>query len=349
MQWMIYGAYGYTGELIARQAIAQGERPVLAGRNETRLKALAEELALPYRVVSLSDTEELHQALTDVDLVVHSAGPFEVTAPPMLEACLATKTHYLDITGELDVFEQAFKLDQRARDAGVVLCPGVGFDVIPTDCVASRLKAALPDASHLELGFDSRSRMSRGTAKTSVRRLGEGGAVRQQGQIRNVPLAYKAKEIDFGGGRKMAMTIPWGDVSTAFHSTGIPNIEVYIPASPKLVKRMRKMNWLRWILRTETAKNYLSKKVDEQPAGPKDEEREKYDTWVWGQATNDQGQQETLRVRVENGYTLTSKGAVVMARHVLQTLPAGGFYTPSQLYGADLIEQFRTDQTATHS
>lgn len=340
MQWMIYGAYGYTGELIAKEAISHQQQPILAGRNSEKVTELANSLGLEARSFALESVGQVAKQLKDIDLVVHCAGPFELTAEVMMKACIASKTHYLDITGELEVFELAARFNQQALDAGVVLCPGVGFDVIPTDCVAAQLKQQMPDATHLRLGFDSRSRMSRGTAKTSVRRIGEGGAVRINGKITNVPLAYKAEKIDFGGGEKLAMTIPWGDVSTAYYSTGIGNIEVFIPAHPKLVSRMRRMNWFRWLLRTEMMKNWLMKKIDSQPAGPKDEEREKYYTWVWGEAKNDQGDVITLRKQVLNGYTLTAQGAVTMAMHVLANPPAGGFYTPSKLYGADLVEKF---------
>lgn len=340
MKYMIYGATGYTGELIAKEAIARNQTPILAGRNPEKVAALANELGLTSKSFALESVSQVAAELADVDLVIHCAGPFELTAEVMMKACIASKTHYLDITGELDIFELAASFHEQAQVAGVVLCPGVGFDVIPTDCVAAQLKAQLPDATHLKLGFDSRSRMSRGTAKTSARRIGEGGSVRKNGKIVTVPLAYKAEKIDFGGGEKLAMTIPWGDVSTAYHSTGIGNIEVYIPASPKLVSRMRKMNWLRWLFRMEFMKNWLMKKIDAQPAGPKDEERAKYYTWVWGEASNAKGDVVTLRKQVLNGYTLTAKGAITMATHVLSNPQSGGFTTPSKQYGADLVEQF---------
>lgn len=341
MTWMIYGAYGYTGELVAQYAKERGEQPLLAGRNETKLKAIADRLELPYRVVDLNDKQGLTAALKDVELVVHCAGPFEVTAQPMIDACLQTQTHYLDITGELAVFELAHSHDAEAKKAGVVLCPGVGFDVIPTDCVAAQLKQKLPDATALKLGFESLSRMSRGTAKTSVRRLGEGGAVRRSGTIVNVPLAYRTQRVDFGNGEKLAMTIPWGDVSTAFYTTGIPDIEVYIPASPNLVKRLKRMNYFRWLLRFNWVKNWLEKKIEQQPAGPNEEQLEKAITYVWGEARNAEGKVVTVREKVMNGYKLTSRGAVDVALHVIANKPEGGYFTPANLCGAELIERYR--------
>lgn len=343
MNWMIYGANGYTGTLVAEYAKQQGLTPILAGRNSEAIHQLAAQLELPSCIVDLHDQAALLQALAKVDIVVHCAGPFEVTAAPMIEACLASKTHYVDITGELSVFELAHAHHERAQQAGVVLCPGVGFDVIPTDCVAAKLKQEMPDATELTLGFDSVSRMSRGTAKTSVRRLGEGGAVRRNGIITPVPLAYHTRHIDFGRGEKLAMTIPWGDVSTAYYTTGIENIEVYIPASPNLVKKLKRLNWLRWLLRFEGVKKFLEKKIEQQPAGPNEQQLEQAITYVWGEVKNAAGASKTLRIKVMNGYKLTSRGAVDVAMHIVTQNPQGGYYTPSQLCGAALVESYYVD------
>lgn len=340
MRFLIYGAYGYTGKLIAQHAKKMGYNPVLAGRSKAKVQQLAERLELPWLAFGLDNHDEIVESLTDISLVINCAGPFSATAPPMIQACLSARVHYLDITGELDTFEYAHSQHQAAKDAGIVLCPGVGFDVIPTDCVAARLNALMPNAVSLKLGFDSRSRMSQGTAKTSVERLAIGGAVRENGVIKNVPLAYKAETIDFGDGEKYAMTIPWGDVATAYYTTEIPNIEVYIPASPTLVKRLRRLNWVRWLLGFKPVQNWLKKKVDQQPAGPDEKEREKHPTYVWGEISNAKGHTETLRVKVKNGYTLTAYGAVDICQFVLHHTPAGGYYTPSRLYGAKLLDKY---------
>lgn len=343
MKWMIYGATGYTGELIAHYAKRMGYRPVLAGRNKHKVETLASRIDMPWRAFNLDHADEVAAQLEDIDLVIHCAGPFEITAEPMLEACLHAQTHYLDITGEIAVFELAHSLRQRAEEAGIIICPGVGFDVIPTDCIAARLNAQMPNATHLALGFDSSSRMSRGTALTSIRRIGDGGAVREDGVIKNVPLAYKTRRINFGDGEKMAMTIPWGDVATAHYSTGIPNVEVYVPASPRLIKRMQRINLIRWAFKIPFVRKQLEKKVEKAPAGPEAKEREQHYTWVWGEARNAAGDVIILREKVLNGYTLTSRGSVELAIYVLRNKLPPGFYTPSRLYGAKLIDRFLVD------
>ena len=335
--WMIYGANGYTGELIAREAVSRGLQPVLAGRTAAKVEQLAASLGLQARIFDLAEAAATSRGVEGMGLVLHCAGPFSATAAPMMAACLAMRAHYLDITGEISVFEHARTLDVAARAAGIVVCPGVGFDVIPTDCVAAALKAALPDATHLVLGFDSRSGFSPGTAKTSVEGLAQGGKVRKDGRIISVPLAYKTRRIDFGDGEKLAVTIPWGDVSTAYATTGIPNIEVYIPGSPAMVARLRRANWLRWLIGTGLAQRFMKRRIDRTVKGPSAAKRDAQPTFVWGEATNARGDKRTARIKTANGYSLTVTGALAVAEHLLANDVPGGAYTPAKLIGPDLV------------
>ncbi|NQD36347.1 NAD(P)H-binding protein [Permianibacter sp. IMCC34836] len=335
--FLIYGANGYTGELIARQAKLQGLQPVLAGRNRGKLEALANELGFAYRVFALETPAQIAAQLTGIETVLHCAGPFSATAAPMMAACLQAKVNYLDITGEISVFEHAQTLDAAAKQAGVVICPGVGFDVVPTDCVASALKAALPDATQLALGFDSRSSFSPGTAKTSVEGLAQGGKIREGGVIKTVPLAAKTRRIDFGNGEKLAMTIPWGDVSTAYHSTGIPNIEVYIPASPALVSKLKRLNWIRALLGLGFVQAFMKKQIEKKVRGPSESVRSQARTYVWGEARNASGASKTARIEVPNGYTLTVHAALAVVAHLEHYKGPGGAFTPSRLVDANLI------------
>lgn len=338
-KWMIYGAYGYSGELIAREAVRQGLSPILAGRNEAKLAALANELQLPFQAFSLDDAAALHSNLAEMTLVLHCAGPFSATSAPMIEACLQTKTHYLDITGEIAVFEHAHAQNERAKQAGVILCPGVGFDVIPTDCLAQTLKNALPDATHLALGFDSRSSMSAGTAKTSVEGLKMGGRIRRDGKIVRVPLAYQTRRINFGKREKLAVSIPWGDVSTAFYSTGIPNIEVYVPISPKAVRGMKLLRIFQPFLGLTPVQNFLKKRIDKKVAGPSAAEREKAVTYVWGEVRNAGGERKTGRIQTANGYQVTIFGSLEIAKKLLNGVTQRGSLTPSQLMGSDFVSE----------
>lgn len=254
----------------------------------------------------------------------------------MMAGCLAARAHYTDITGEIDVFELGFRQDSAARQAGIVVCPGVGFDVVPTDCIALTLKQTLPDATHLALGFDSRSGLSRGTATTSVQGLGHGSRVRENGVIRQIPLGSRTRRADFGAGEKQAAAIPWGDVSTAFRTTGIPNIEVYVPVSPRALVNLRRLGRFGWLLRSAPAQSFMKWRIRKGAAGPSAEERTKTPVFVWGEARAP-GRTVTARVRVPNGYTVTTDASIAIARRLLAGGVAPGFTTPARLMGADFV------------
>ncbi|HEY5559270.1 MAG TPA: saccharopine dehydrogenase NADP-binding domain-containing protein [Steroidobacteraceae bacterium] len=334
---LIYGANGYTGEMIARAAAAQGLSPILAGRSEPTIAALARELGCEFRVFGLGDPSAVAAGLAGCRVVIHCAGPFSATAAPMMAGCIAARAHYTDITGEIDVFELGFRQDAAARQAGIVVCPGVGFDVVPTDCVALTLKQAMPEATRLALGFDSRSGLSRGTASTSVEGLGHGSRVREDGVIRRIPLGSRSRNIDFGAGLKLATAIPWGDVSTAFRTTGIADIEVYVPVSPAALANLRRLGRFGWLLRRRSVQAFMKWRIRKGAAGPTASEREKTPVYVWGEARDAAGRTKTARVRVPNGYTVTTDAAIAIARRLLQPAAAPGFTTPARLMGADFV------------
>lgn len=337
--WMIYGANGYTGHLLAAEAQRQGLTPILAGRNPAAVHALGSLLGLECRIFDIHQPERARAALADMALVAHCAGPFSATSAPMLDACLASATHYVDISGEISVFEAAHARDRQAREAGLVVCPGAGFDVIPSDCLAACLHQALADASQLALGFDTASGLSPGTAKTTVEGLKLGGKVRRAGIITEVPLGYKRRQIDFGRGEKSAVSIAWGDVATAYYSTGIGNIEVYLPASPALAIGMRLLDPLRPLLGLDAVQRGLKHLVEKRVRGPDPASRERQRCWLWGEVRNAAGEIKTAHLETANGYEVTVHGVLLAVRHLLAYSGPGGYFTPTQLLGPRCVEQ----------
>ncbi len=337
--FILYGAYGYTGRLITEMAKNYGLRPLLAGRSEAPLKALSLSSGYPYRVVDLSDRAALESLLREAKVVLHAAGPFIQTATPMMDACIATGTHYLDITGEIQVFAKGAKRDAAAKEAGIMLMPGVGFDVVPTDCLAAFLHQQLPDATHLQLAFAWKGGgISHGTAKTMLLGMGYPGAIRQDGKITAVKAAYKTASFPFSKGKAMqAVTIPWGDVFTAYYTTGIPNIETYFAAPLQQQKMMRWSNYIGPMLRLPWVKNQLRKKIDARPAGPNDAQRAKARAYVYGSVRNAQGNTVEARLETLEGYTLTAVTALMITKSVVAGDLQTGYQTPAGCYGADLI------------
>lgn len=333
--FLIYGANGYTGELIVRFAVERGMKPILAGRNAEKVETLAKKHNLDFHVFALEETEKLDSALREVDFVLHCAGPFSITSLPMVRACMRTGRHYLDITGEITVFEQMASLDKKAKEANVMIMSGVGFDVVPSDCLALHLKNRLPSATNLTLAFYGLGRISHGTQATMTMNVGKGGAVRRNGEITSVPTAYKTREIDFGEVKKLGVTIPWGDVSTAYYSTGIPNIEVYTIVPPTQMKLLKLSRYLGWLLATKPLQSILQSQIPE--GGPSDEEREKGKTYLWGEATDEQGNRVEARQQGVEGYTMTALTALKIAENILDGNFCAGYQTPAKCYGEDLI------------
>ncbi len=333
--FLIYGANGYTGELIAREAARRGLKPILSGRSQNKVEPLAKELNLTHRTFSLEDKKSLEYTLKEVDFVIHCAGPFSLTSNLMVEACLRTGKHYTDITGEISVFEQMAQRDAAAKQAGIMIMPGVGFDVVPSDCLAGHLKNLLPSATNLTLAFYGMGRISHGTQATMTMNVSNGGAIRRGGEIVRVPAAYKTREIDFGEVKKNAVTIPWGDVSTAFYSTGIPNIEVYTVVPEANLKMLKLSRYLGWLLKTKPVQNFLQKQIPE--GGPNAEERAKGKTYLWGEASDEKGNKIEARLVCPEGYTTTVLTALKIAEKISDGNFCAGFQTPAKCYGADLI------------
>jgi saccharopine dehydrogenase (NAD+, L-lysine-forming) len=325
MTWLLYGATGYTGRLIARRAAARGVRPVLAGRNAAKLVPLAAELGLEHRVFRLDDTAATRRGLKGVAGVAHCAGPFVRTALPMAQACIDTGTPYLDITGEIDVFETLHSLGPRAAHAGIVLLPGAGFDVVPTDCVAALLAARLPDATQLDLAFLAGGGPSPGTARTALAGAAEGGRVRMGGEIRTVPVGSRQVRAAFPSGARTVVSVPWGDVSTAYHSTGIPDITTYtaVPAAALAATRI-----LRGPLR-----GAVSGVVGRVVRGPGERALNASRCEVWGRARDAAGNTVTATLSGPNPYLLTADAVVRIAARLGELEP--GFQTPSRALGAD--------------
>ena len=332
---LIYGAYGYTGELVAREAVAAGLDPILAGRRKKPLRTVAAELELEYRTVSLDDPIAPH--LTDIDVVANCAGPFVETYRPMVDACLATGTHYLDITGEIPVFEAIKQYDELASDAGITFLPGAGFDVVPSDCLAAHLHERLPGATELTLAFDvGGMEASAGTLKTMVEGLGEGSAIRENGHIVSVPMGERTKVIDTGEGPQTMTAFPWRHVSTAHFSTGIPNVGVYVPVSERSERVFRAMNLLGPVLDVGPVKRTLQWAIEQLVDGPDEHERETGSGSFYGEATDGE---ETVRsrVRTPESYRFTALSVVEALSRVLDGDAPAGYQTPSSAFGSEFV------------
>ncbi|HEY1570513.1 MAG TPA: saccharopine dehydrogenase NADP-binding domain-containing protein [Pseudonocardiaceae bacterium] len=338
MTWMVYGAYGYTGELVAKQAVARGELPVLAGRSAEKLIPVAESLGCPHVVVSLDDRSGLRAALAGVDVVAHCAGPFARTSTDMVDACLDTGTHYLDITGEIDVFEGIYARHDEAEQAGVVLLPGGGFDVVPTDCLAAMLAERLPGATELELAFTLGGGISGGTLKTAIEGAGAGGRARVDGELRTVPLAHRTVVAEFPSGPKRATSIPWGDVSSAFRSTAIPTITTYtvLPGGDLLGKGQQ---YIAPLLKMPSVQKAGAALVDRWVRGPSEDRQAARRAEVWGRVKHPDGHAVAAALTTPAAYALTADAVVRGVARLVAGTVAPGAHTPSSAFGANFVAE----------
>jgi short subunit dehydrogenase-like uncharacterized protein len=343
--FLIYGANGYTGALVARTAVQRGLRPVLGGRNRAQVAALATELGLPHCIFALDEPAVLEAELADVPVVLNCAGPFVHTHRALVDTCLRTGTHYLDITGELAVLRAIATRDAEARAAGVMLLPGAGFDVAPSDCLAAHLKGRLPSATQLTLALLPIGGWSRGTARTAVESLHTPGMIRQAGELMPVPPAWKTLWIDFGQGLVgkgwrgpvPAVSIPWGDVFTAHFSTGIPNIETYLAVPDAMARMTGVVRLSEPMLRWPIVKAVLRRAVESLPAGPDEVTRAAGFSVLWGEVADDAGRRAVTRLRTPHTYLLTALAALAIVERVLTGDVQPGYQTPAATYGPDLI------------
>ena len=337
-QLLIYGANGYTGELCARFARDQGLAPILAGRSASTVEAVATRYGMDRRVFALEPAGDVDAGLEGIAVVLHCAGPFSRTSRPIADACLRRGVHYLDVTGEVAVFEALSARDEEAKRASVMLLPGTGFDVVPSDCLAAHLAERLPDASDLTLAFMGvGGAVSHGTATTMVENLGKSSLVRKDGELTDVVMGSLTRDVDFGEGPRHCMSIPWGDVSTAFHSTGIPNISVYtaVPRAASLAARVTSR--FARVLSPAPLQRFLQRRIDALPAGPTDARRARGYSLLFGEARNARDDVARARLRTPEGYTLTALASLLVARRVLAGDVKPGFQTPASAYGSGLV------------
>ena len=339
--FLIYGSYGYTGKLITKLAVERGHRPILAGRDEKKLTEQNQNLDLPAFTFDLSESENLDAILNDIDVVLHCAGPFGYTYKAMTEACLRTGTHYLDIGGGIPELEAVAALDADAKSAGIMMIPGAGFDVVPSDCLLKYLQEKLPSATHLQLAIRGvGGGVSRGTARSGVENIDRQGSIRRNRKLTQVPPAWKIKDVDFGRGPVTVTSVGWGDVATAYHSTGVPNIEAYMVFPAIMRNFMRASRYLGWLLYNRPAKNFIKALIGLLPPGPSEKQNEEGFSLIIGEARNEKGEEVRARLRTPEAYNFTAQTSIAIVERILANDLKIGFQTPSMAYGADFILTF---------
>ncbi|MBI1255868.1 MAG: saccharopine dehydrogenase [Chloroflexi bacterium] len=343
--WLIYGATGYSGALIAEEAVKRGYRPLLGGRSADKLRPLAQRLGLDFAAFDLNAAESAlreHQ----IKLVLHAAGPFIHTSRPMRDACLAVGAHYLDITGELSVFEQTFVHDQAARETGVALISGVGFDIVPSNCLIQYVadKVEAPHSLEIVVGGPGLASgeigASAGTLKTNLEMIAAGFVVRRSNALVPVDVGAGLKTFRFADGPRTALIIPWGEVVTAYRPAGIANVTAYMTFAPEQAYALRYGAGflLRALLQIEPLRRFAARQIEQHISGPSEHTRQTGRSHFYAHVTGKEGQQAEAWLETIEAYQLTILAAVNAVERVFADAPVGAL-TPAQAFGADFIMQ----------
>lgn len=328
-KWLIYGATGYTGRRTAARAVAIGQRPVLAGRRAAEVRALAESLGLEWEAFDLSDTRAMAKRLSAYSLVLNCAGPFIQTWRPMIEACIAAGTHYLDITGEVDVYEGLAAREEQARQAGVMVMPAVGFDMVPGDCLALMLKDALPDAVSLDIAYSFDGTITRGSIRSALAAFSPDAKVRRRGELVRLP-APATRKFDFGPGASGQGAVDcysntFGDISIGWRTTRIPDVTAWLHLTEAFQK-----------LATLSGEADILK----LPEGPPEDELRTHRAFLVGEVRNAAGAVRSARMITPQVYAATFPLAADIARRVHEGSIKPGFQTPAGMFGKDYILGF---------
>lgn len=336
--WMIYGATGFTGTLIAEEAVRHGLSPVLAGRNAEKLRNLAERLGLRWVSFSLDDECALREAAESVDLMLHAAGRFADTSTRMMDACLAAKSHYLDISNEISVLQAARSRHHLAEQNGVSIIPGVGFGTIASSCLARYVCEKICDPLSLEIVISPYvSHKSIGATMSTLETIALGGYVRKNGILVNIPFGSGVKRIHTDNSDYYVLPIPSGDLEAAYLVTGIANISVFmttsinptlarlaLPFAQKLLSRssLRELIF-GWLDRWQTSS--LMKPVDTNRR-----------SWAWARAVDRHGNAAEAMLETGEGYAFTASTSIQAVKWVLKKHTTGA-NSLATAFGADFV------------
>lgn len=335
--FLLYGANGYVGSAIAELAVQRGVRPVLSGRNAEAVQTLADELGLESVISTVDDPSGLDAAMAVVPVVLNCAGPFIYTAIPIIEACLRNGVHYVDITGEPPVYGAIAAYHDRAIEREVMLLPGAGFDVVPTDCLAVYLAKRLPSATRLTLAINQHgpAGLPPGTLNTAVEMIPFGSKQHRVGGTIVSSKERKRRYVDFGDGPVEVVLMVWGDLFTAYRSTGIPNIEDYWAFDAATIRQLDVLDRVRPLFRLAPVRAAAKRSMR---GGATPDERAATTTRVWGEVVDDVGNTAVARLSgPEAGLEWTIRSALDVVSHVLAGDVTPGYQTPAMAYGPDLV------------
>jgi short subunit dehydrogenase-like uncharacterized protein len=332
---LVYGATGFTGKLIARSARDQGVPTVLSGRNPEKLRAVSSEVDLDFRVAQLHEPESLDRSLEHVGVVVNTAAPFSLSAPLLIEACLRNGVHYLDVTGEVPVIDKASTYGAEAQQKGIMVMPAVGFDVVPSDCLAAHVLSRSRSPRRLSIGISGLELLTRGSARTIIDQIGAPVWIRREGRLLQVQAGSLEHSFDYGDGPRTSTAVSWADVASAYFTTAVPDITVYFEATPAIRAHDALLKLYGWAIPLTPWRELLKATTRWMPEGPTASQRAKHHAVIVAEMEDADGTVVRARMRTPEAYSTTAFTASTIAKRALGGDVELGFQTPARVYGAD--------------
>src|SRR5215218_8842804 len=233
---VVFGATGYTGRLTAERLVAQGERPVLAGRSEARLGELSDRLGgLEWRTADVDRPGSVFALAEPGDVLLSTVGPFKRWGVPAVRAAIAAPAIYLDCTGEPAFIRRVFDdYGAAARRAGATLLTAMGYDFVPgTLAGALALEEAGEAATRVDVGYyalgGGPGSLSRGTRASLAGVAFDEGFAFRDGGLRGVRAAERVRDFTVRGTARPAVSVGGGEHFTLPAAyPGLREVNVYL-------------------------------------------------------------------------------------------------------------------------
>lgn len=321
---LIYGAAGFMGQLFLKTIHGEKLDIVLGARDNFSS-------TYTLRLFLLDNQTTIIENIKDVKLLINLAGPFKNTNKQLVEACIANGTHYIDIAGEVTELETVFAYDIKAKNANIMLMPGAGFGVVPTDIVANLAKDKLPDATHLKIAYITNGGASKGTLKSVLTDINKDGVILENDVFNKAMPAFKTFQFLVYNKEQEVVYNPWrADLFSAKISSGIQNIETYANFPSFIVKMMHgKLLWLRDFI--------LKRLINLFPIGPSEQQLEKGFTICFAEVKNAKGEKANAYIYGPEAYVFTANTLLAITKNIVANNFKSGFQTPN-IYGKELLK-----------
>lgn len=314
---LVYGAYGYTGSMVAEHLVAMNQNIVISGRNPTKLETLRKNLNVSSIALSLESSEHLDTVLSRFDIVINCAGPFHRTAEPLMTAAIRTKTHYLDISAELDSYKIAEELCQEAMNSNVLLMPGCGGSVAMIGCLTAFAKTTLPEPISVKAALHVSGAMSKGSAVSASENLSPTLYIRKAGKLIEGGNT-SSRQFDFGFSVLDCFSVTLPDVMTLWRDTKASDISTYVHVSGNA---------------------FPAGDLNSLNEGPTQQERDSNRYHASVKLADTHGTKVTAVLETINGYSFTPLAAALAAKNVAEGKFEPGFRTTAELWGHEFILQ----------